>query len=148
MKSITSISQKDITEKWYLVNAEGQRIGTLASKVAEVLQGKLDPMARAYHKPTTKVVIVNAEKIDFTAKKGMTKFYKNYSGFPGGLRYTSLEELAAKHPEKPLVSAISGMLPKTKRADQMMANLKIFAGSEHNHVAQNPETLDLRKLKI
>src|SRR6185369_402578 len=105
MKSITSIKQSEIKEKWYLVDATGQRIGTLASKVAELLQGKADPLARRYHKPMTKVVVVNAGKIDFTEKKGVSKFYKSYSGFPGGLRQVDLNHTFAKFPTRPIENA-------------------------------------------
>jgi large subunit ribosomal protein L13 len=148
MKSITSVSQNLIEEKWYLLDAEGQRIGLVASKAAELLQGKKNVLIRDYHDPKVKVVVINISKLDITPKKGITKFYKNYSGFPGGLRFQSLEEVMKSNPLKPIQSAVKGMLPKTKRASDMMANLKLFAGSEHAHGAQNPEKLDIRKLNI
>lgn len=148
MRSITSVKQSDIKEKWYLIDARGARIGTLASITAQLLQGKNDVLKRDYHKPMTKVVIINAEKIDFTEKRGMTKFYKSYSGFPGGLRYASLRDLNQKHPEKPLEAAIKGMLPRTKRGKDMMSNLRIYTGETHNHQAQELETIDLQNIKL
>ncbi|MFS8130986.1 MAG: 50S ribosomal protein L13 [Candidatus Dojkabacteria bacterium] len=148
MKSISSISQNLIEEKWYIVDAEGKRIGLIASKVAEVLQGKLDRLVRDYHEPKIHVVVVNAAKIDYTPKRGMTKFYKNYSGFPGGLKFQSLDEVMRAHPDRPIETAIRGMLPKTKQADKMMANLRIYSGAEHEHTAQSPVVLDLKKLSI
>jgi len=148
MRSITSIKQSDVREKWYLIDARGARIGRLASAAAQLLQAKNDVMARAYHKPMVKVVITNAEKIDFTEKRGMTKFYKSYSGFPGGLRYVSLEKLSEKHPAKPIEAAIKGMLPRTKRGQDMMANLRIYNNDEHNHQAQELVKIDLQNFNI
>jgi large subunit ribosomal protein L13 len=148
MKSITSIKQSEIAEKWYLVDAAGQRIGIVASKIAELLQGKVNPLYKRYHKPSTKVVVVNVGKIDFTAKRGMTKFYKSYSGFPGGLKFTDLNEMFKAHPERPLESAVRGMLPKTKSGDVMFSNLRIYIDNKHVHEANSPEKVDIKKLKI
>lgn len=148
MKSVTSIKQSDIQEKWYLVDATGYRIGNLASKVAELLQSKNNPMVREYHEPMTKVIVINASKIDFTEKRGMTKFFRSYSGYPGGLRFISLEEIFKTHPEKPIEIAVKGMLPKTKRGRAMIANLKVFANETHPHEAQQPEVIDLRNTKF
>lgn len=148
MKSVTKIKQSEITEKWFLVDAKGQRIGTLASKVAELLQGKTDPMYRRYHKPMTKVVVINAKEIDFTHKRGMTKFYKSYSGFPGGLTFTSLETTFEKFPERPLEIAIKGMLPKNKRGDDMLSNLRVYADASHPHTPESLEVIDLKNYRI
>ena len=148
MKSITSVKQSDIKEKWYIIDARGARIGRLASITAQLLLGKNDVLKRDYHEPMTKVVIINADKLDITEKRGMTKFYKSYSGFPGGLRYASLKDLSAKHPEKPIESAIKGMLPRTKRGADMMANLRIYAGEDHKHQAQELEKIDLQNFNI
>ncbi|MBE0573487.1 50S ribosomal protein L13 [Candidatus Dojkabacteria bacterium] len=148
MKSVTQIKQSDIKEKWYLVDASGMRIGNLASKVAEVLQGKNNPLVRRYHKPLNKVVVINAKNIDFTFKRGMSKFYKNYSGFPGGLKFTNLEETFTKHPERPIEIAVKGMLPKNKRGDDMFNNLKVYADENHPHTPQEIEKLDIRNIRI
>lgn len=148
MRSVTSISQNEIKEKWYLVDAEGQRIGLIASKVAELLQGKKDRLMRNYHEPKVKVVVVNAGKVDVTPKRAMTKFYKSYSGFPGGLRFASLELLLKTNPTKPIQEAVKGMLPRSKRGDVMMTNLKLFADEKHIHEAQNPEKIDITKVTI
>lgn len=148
MRSVTSIKQNELSERWFLVDAKGQRIGRIASIVAEILQGKNDPKARSYHKPMNKVVIINAKKIDFNEKKGMTKFYKTFSGFPGGLRFVRLDELNEKFPAKPLESAVKGMLPHTKRGREMMANLRVFAGAEHDHEAQTPEVININEIKL
>jgi len=148
MKSVSSVKQSEIKEQWYLVDAAGQRIGVLASKVAEILMGKNNPLMKSYHKPANHVVIINAKNIDFTAKRAITKFFKNYSGYPGGLRFTNLEETHAKDPGKPLEQAIKGMLPRSKRGDLMFGNLKIFADDKHIHEAQKPEVVNLKKFKV
>jgi large subunit ribosomal protein L13 len=148
MKNINRVSQSEIKEKWYLVDASGLRVGLLASKVAELLQGKNDVLKRDYHKPMYKVVVINADKIDFTAKKGMTKFYKSYSGFPGGLKFESLEELVAKGSDRPIMNAVKGMLPATSRGDEMLANLKVFRNADHPHAAQTPTVINIRDLKL
>ena len=148
MKSITSVKQSEIKEKWYKIDATGQRIGTLASKIAELLQGKNLPLMRSYHKPMNKVVVINAGKIDFTVKRGMTKFYKSYSGYPGGLRFSPLSETFEKFPERPLTLAVKGMLPRTKRGEAMLVNLKVFAGEEHPHEAQKPEEIKIKNFRL
>ncbi len=148
MKNINRVSQSEIKEQWYLVDASGVRIGRLASKVAELLQGKNDVLKREYHKPMTKVIVINSDKLDFTAKRGMTKFYKSYSGFPGGLRFETLSELVEKKSDRPIMNAVKGMLPATKRGDEMLANLKVFSGEEHPHTAQTPTVINIKELKL
>ena len=148
MRSVTSVKQSELKEKWYLVDAKGQRIGRIATVVAQVLQGKNDPKSRNYHKPMNKVVIINASKIDFTEKKGLTKFYHSYSGFPGGLRFMRLDELMVKFPNKPIEFAIKGMLPHTKRGREMMANLRVFRDETHEHSAQTPEVININEIKL
>jgi len=143
MKKVLSIKQSEIIEKWYIVDAANKRIGTLASKVATLLMGKNNTLARSNLKPLNHVVIINSVNIDFTPKRAITKFYKNYSGFPGGLRFTSLEDLHKKHPAFPIESAIRGMLPKTKRGEEMFSNLRVYPGADHKHTAQNPEIVNL-----
>ena len=148
MKSISSISQNEIQEKWYLVDAEGKRIGILASKVSEILQGKNNPKVRRNHDPKVKVVVVNAEKVDVTPKKGLTKFYSAYSGYPGGIKFDNLADLVKNNPARPIELAVKGMLPRNKRGELMLANLKVFKGTEHPHAAQQPEAIDIKKLKL
>lgn len=148
MKSITQVSQKDILEKWYQIDARGMKIGRLASILAELLQGKNNPLMRDNLKPMNKIIVINADKLDIPEKKGVTKFYKFYSGFPGGLRYLNLRDQFKKDPTYVIEKAVKGMLPKTKRGSEMIANLKIVAGESHNHQAQSPEVLNIRELKI
>lgn len=148
MKSITQVSQKDILEKWYQIDARGMKIGRLASIISEILQGKNNPLMRENLKPMNKVVVINAEKLDIPEKKSITKFYKFYSGFPGGLRYLNLRDQYKKDPTYVIEKSVKGMLPKTKRGREMIANLRIYVGENHNHQAQNPEVLNIRSLKI
>ncbi len=148
MKNINRVSQNELKEEWYLVDASGIRVGTLASKVAELLQGKNNVLKRDYHKPMTKVIVINSDKLDFTSKRGMTKFYKSYSGFPGGLKFESLSELVEKKSDRPIMNAVKGMLPSTKRGEEMLANLKVFSGAEHPHNAQSPVAVNIKELKI
>lgn len=148
MKSVTKIKQSEIQEKWYLVDASGMRIGNLATKVAEILQGKTNPLVRRYHTPQTKVVVINAKDIDFTFKRGMSKFYKNYSGFPGGLRFTSLDDTFNKNPQRPIEIAVKGMLPRNKRGDDMFNNLKVYADANHPHTPEELQTIDIRNIRI
>ena len=148
MKTVSSISQKEINEKWYLVDAEGKRMGILASKVAELLQGKNNPKIRSYHDPKVKVVVINVDKLDITPKRGLTKFYSAYSGYPGGIKYRNLSDQMKTNPTKPVELAVKGMLPRTKMGEVMLANLKLFAGKEHSHEAQQPELVNLKNLKL
>jgi large subunit ribosomal protein L13 len=142
------ISQKDINEKWYLIDANGQRIGRIASLAAELLMGKTSVLSRDYLDPKVKVVVINAEKIDFTAKRGFSKFYKSFSGYPGGLKFTSLDEMFKKNKTFPIENAVKGMLPKTKKSDRAIVNLKVYVGSEHPHTAQTPEEINIKTFKI
>ncbi len=143
-----SIKQKEIEEKWYVVDATDQRIGKIASLTAELLLGKNNPLVRANLDPKTKVVVINASKIDFTPKRGFSKFYKNYSGFPSGLKFESLEEKFEKNKVFPIENAVKGMLPKNKRGRAILTNLKVYEGSEHPHEAQQPEAIDLNTYKL
>jgi large subunit ribosomal protein L13 len=148
MKSVSSISQNDITEKWYLVDATGSRIGVLASKVSELLQGKNNPKVKKYHDPKVKVIVINTNNLDVTPKRGLTKFYSAYSGFPGGIKFSNLEDLMRSDSTKPVTLAVKGMLPRTKRGEAMLANLKVFTGSEFPHEAQQPEVINIKNLKL
>ncbi len=142
-----SISQTEIEEKWYLVDAAGQRIGRVATAVAELLLGKNNPKIKDYIDPKVKVIVINSEKIDVAPKKTFTKFYTKYSGYPGGLTIEDLQTKVSQDPTFVLRNAIKGMLPKNKRGNKVITNLKLFVGSEHQYEAQKPVTLDLTKVK-
>jgi large subunit ribosomal protein L13 len=143
------ISQSDLVEKWFLIDAEGKRIGALASKIAELLLGKSDPMTREYLLPATKVVVINAEKVDATERKRIGKVYTHYTGYPGGLREETLDEVLKVKPKKALERAIKGMLPKNKRGKAIFSsNLYVYADANHFQQAQNPQAIDINSLKL
>lgn len=147
MKSKT-VSQKRINEKWFIVDAKGGRIGRISSIVAEILMGKNDPLVREYLDPKAFVVVINTKDINVPLKRGMTKFYKRYSGFPGGLKVISLEEQMKKNDTFVIENAVKGMLPKTKKSDKIMARLKVYSDSNHPHAPQNPIAIDIKNYKL
>lgn len=131
-------SGKDMSRKWYVVDASGQTLGRLATKAASVLSGKLNPQYVPYIDTGDHVIVINAEKVRLTGLKDQKKVYRRYTGFPGGLREESFKRLIARRPEKVLEEAIKGMLPKTKMGRAMGSKLKVYRGDKHPHSAQNP----------
>lgn len=148
MKKLLSVSQNKIEEKWFLVDAKGQRIGRVASVVAELLLGKTNPLVRSNLDPKTKVIVINAEKVDITEKRKESKFLKRYSGYPSGLKQTPLKKVLSKFPERPIEHAVRGMLPRNKRGDKLISNLRVFAGESHPHEAQSPQKIEVNKFKL
>ena len=130
-----------IERKWYVVDADGCTLGRLASGVASVLRGKNKPQFTPHVDTGDYVIIVNADKIKVTGKKLEQKIYYNHSDYVGGMRETTLKEMLAKKPERVIELAVKGMLPKGPLGRQMMTKLHVYAGAEHNHQAQKPETL-------
>lgn len=133
----------EIERKWYVIDAEGKPLGRLASEVASILRGKRKPIFTPHVDTGDFVIIVNAEKVLFTGKKLDKKLYRHHTGHPGGLKEVTARELMAKKPEQALKLAIKGMLPKNSLGRQMFTKLKVYAGAEHNHQAQQPEVLDI-----
>jgi large subunit ribosomal protein L13 len=131
-------SGKNIERKWYVVNADGQTLGRLATKAASVLSGKLNPKYVPYIDMGDHVIVINAEKVRLTGLKSQKKLYRNYTGYPGGLREESFTRLIVRKPEKVLEEAIKGMLPKTKMGRAMASKLKVYRGDKHPHEAQSP----------
>ncbi|MDY5738436.1 MAG: 50S ribosomal protein L13 [Anaerovoracaceae bacterium] len=131
----------EVQRKWYVVDADGKTLGRLASEVASVLRGKNKPTFTPHVDCGDYVIIVNAEKIAVTGKKRKEKIYKRHTGYPGGLREITFEKLQAKKPEEIIRHAVKGMLPNGKLGRQMFKKLKVYAGPEHQHVAQKPEKL-------
>jgi large subunit ribosomal protein L13 len=131
-------SGKNISRKWYVVNADGQTLGRLATKAASVLSGKLNPQYVPYIDMGDHVIVINAEKVRLTGLKAQSKLYRRYTGFPGGLREESFTRLLKRKPEKILEEAIKGMLPKTKLGRQMATKLKVYRDDKHPHAAQSP----------
>ena len=134
-------SPATIDRKWYVVDAEGQTLGRLASEVAKVLRGKNKPIYTPHMDCGDYVVIVNADKIVVTGKKLDQKIYYHHSGFVGGMKETTLREMLQKKPEQVVELAVKGMLPKGPLGRQMYTKLHVYAGPEHKHEAQKPEVL-------
>lgn len=134
-------SPATIERKWYVVDAEGQTLGRLASEVAAVLRGKNKPTFTPHIDTGDYVIIINAEKIKVTGKKLDDKIYYKHSDYPGGMKETTLREMLDKKPEKVLELAVKGMLPKGPLGRQMATKLHVVAGAEHPYAAQKPEKL-------
>ena len=130
-----------IERKWYVVDAEGQTLGRLATRIATVLRGRHKAIYTPHVDVGDFVIVVNAGKVAVTGKKRQNKKYYNYSGYPGGLRAWTFEDLIEKDPKRVLEHAVRGMLPKNRLARQQITKLKVYAGSEHPHAAQQPDTL-------
>ena len=137
-------SPANIERKWYVIDAEGQTLGRLASEVAKVLRGKNKPIFTPHIDTGDYVIVVNAEKIKVTGKKLDQKIYFNHSDYPGGMRETTLRELLEKKPEDVITLAVKGMLPKGPLGRSMITKLHVYAGPEHAHAAQKPEVLELK----
>ncbi len=142
---LTKYYRKDDTNrKWYVVDASGQVVGRLASKIARILMGK----EKAIYTPNADtgdfVIAVNVERMRYTGNnKGLQKKYYRHSGYIGNLKETTLKDMMEKHPERVLYFAVKGMLPKNKLGRQMIKKLKIYSGDAHPHSAQKPETLEI-----
>jgi large subunit ribosomal protein L13 len=131
----------EVVRKWYVVDANGKTLGRLAARVAILLRGKHKPTFTPNVDTGDHVVIINAEKIHLTGDKMKTKTYTHHTGYPGGLKTVTAEHLHEKHPTDLLTKAIKGMLPKNPLGKQMARKLKVYAGSDHPHQAQAPESL-------
>ena len=129
----------EVERKWYVIDAEDKTLGKIASEVASILKGKKKPIYTPHVDTGDYVIVINAEKVRVTGKKEEQKIYKSHSGYPGGLKETTLRELRAKKPEEIIRHAVKGMMPKGKLGRQMFKKLKVYAGPEHPHTAQNPE---------
>ena len=134
-------SPATIDRKWYVVDAEGQTLGRLASEVAKVLRGKNKPIFTPHMDTGDFVIIVNADKVKVTGRKLDQKIYYHHSDYVGGMKETTLREMMAKKPEKVVELAVKGMLPKGPLGRQMLKKLHVYAGPEHQHAAQKPEVL-------
>ena len=132
-----------IERRWWLVDAEGMTLGRLASKIAPILRGKHKPYFTPHLDTGDYVIVINADKIHVTGKRLDQKTYYRHSGYPGGLKSMTLRELMTKFPARPLRLAIKGMLPKGPLGRKMLKKLKVYAGGEHPHQAQQPQILEL-----
>jgi len=132
----------EITREWYLVDAEGQTLGRLATRLADLLRGKGKAQFTPHVDTGDFVVVVNAEKVAVTGNKLDSKIYYRHSGYPGGLRERTLREQLARRPEEVLRKAVKGMLPRNRLGRQQLTKLKIYAGPDHPHEAQEPKQLE------
>jgi len=144
MRTTYMAKPNEVERKWYVIDAEGKTLGRLASEAAALIRGKHKPEFTPHVDTGDFVVVINAEKIHLTGKKLQNKMYYRHSMYQGGLKVTSAQDMISKHPERVLEQAIHGMLPKNRLGDKMKLKLKVYAGSEHPHQAQNPEVFELR----
>jgi large subunit ribosomal protein L13 len=142
MKTYTA-KKGEIAREWYLVDADGQTLGRLATRIADTLRGKNKPEYTPHVDTGDFVIVVNAEKIQVTGNKLDQKRYYRHSGYPGGLRSRTLREQLDRRPTEVLRTAVKGMLPKNRLARQQITKLKIYAGPEHPHEAQAPKPMKL-----
>ncbi len=142
-KQTKFISTANAKRSWIVVDAKDQVLGRLASRVASIIRGKTKPSFTPNADTGDFVVVINAEQVKVTGKREFLKTYVHYSGYPGGLKTRSYEELMAKKPEFIIENAVRGMLPKTRLGNQLIKKLKVYTGPEHPHKAQKPETISL-----
>ena len=141
------VNKANAEKEWLLVDAENEVVGRLASKVAMLLRGKHKASYTPHSDSGSNVIIINADKVRFTGKKLTDKEYVRYTGYQGGQRFTTPKELMAKNPTEILTHAIHGMLPKNRLGRVLNTNVRVFAGTEHGHEAQQPKKVDLSKIK-
>lgn len=130
-------------QDWYVVDATDQPLGRLASNIARILQGKHKPIYTPHVDVGDYVVVVNFDQVEYTGNKREGKIYHRYTGYPGGLREASLNEVLERHPTKPLYEAVRRMMPKNKLGRKMLDKLKVYEGPDHPHAGQNPQPLEL-----
>jgi large subunit ribosomal protein L13 len=138
-----SANAKTVNKQWVVVDAQGEILGRLSSKIAMIIRGKNKPEYTPHVDCGDNVIVINADKIKLTGNKFSDKVYTSYTGYPGGQRFISPKELMAKHPTRVIEKAVRGMLPKTKLGAKLYTNLFVYAGTEHPHAAQSPKTITL-----
>jgi large subunit ribosomal protein L13 len=134
----------EVERKWYVVDAEGKHLGRLATEIVRVLRGKNKPQYTPHVDVGDFVVVVNADRVVVTGRKAEQRVYRRHSGYPGGMKETSYEQMLARKPTEVLRKAVYGMMPKTRLARKQFKKLKIYAGPEHPHAAQDPQTLEVK----
>jgi len=136
------IKPENVESKWYLVDADDQILGRLCAKIATILRGKHHPEFSPHWDFGDHIVVINAEKIKVTGDKLNSKTYFRHSGYPGGDRITKLKTMISQKPDEVITLAVWGMLPKNRLGRKLLKKLKVYAGSEHPHIAQNPQPLN------
>ncbi|MDH6354559.1 large subunit ribosomal protein L13 [Dysgonomonas sp. PH5-45] len=142
-----SANKATANKEWVVVDADGQTLGRLASKVAKILRGKYKPNYTPHVDCGDNVIIINAEKVVLTGNKWTDRVYLRYTGYPGGQRETTPAALLEKGADRLMLKVVKGMLPKNKLGAALLRNLHVYAGAEHNHAAQQPKTIDINVLK-
>jgi len=138
-----SAKAETVQRDWYLIDANGKTLGRLATEIARRLRGKHKAVYTPHVDTGDYIVVINAEKVRVTGNKASDKMYYNHSGYMGGLKAISFESLIEKAPERVIETAVKGMLPKNPLGRAMFRKLKVYAGSKHNHAAQQPQTLEI-----
>lgn len=136
-----SVRSEDVQRRWFVVDAEGEVLGRLCTRIATVLRGKHRPEYTPHTDTGEYVIVINADKVRFTGKKEGVKIYQSYSGYPGGLKELTASEVRSRRPERLIEAGVKGMLPKNKLGNAMYKKLFVYAGAEHPHAAQKPEPL-------
>lgn len=153
---MNTLSQKTVSvskeaayaqKEWVVIDAEGQVMGRMCSKVAKILRGKYKPNFTPNVDCGDNVIIINAAKVELTGKKMTDRVYIRYTGYPGGQRFSTPADELKKSPEKLITKVVKGMLPKNRLGDRLITNLHVFAGAEHNMQAQQPKQIDINTLK-
>jgi len=139
MQTTYSAKPGEVTQSWYVLDAEGQTLGRIATRIATVLRGKHKAAFTPHVDTGDYVVVVNASKVQLSGNKIDRKHYHRYSGYPGGLRSLSARQVREEDPERVIVQAVKGMLPKNRLSRQILAKLKVYGGAEHPHDAQQPQ---------
>ena len=136
-----SIRANEISREWFIVDAEGQTLGRLASEIAQIIRGKKKPFFTPHMDMGDFVVVVNAEKVKVTGNKEKDKTYFRHSGYPGGITQISLRKVRQDYPERIITNAVKGMLPHNRLGRQLLTHLKVYSGTDHPHSAQLPKTI-------
>ena len=142
-----SANAATVQKEWYVIDAEGEVLGRLASQVAKILRGKNKPSYTPHVDCGDYVIVINADKVKLTGKKLTDKVYVHHTGYPGGQRFATPAERLQNKPEFLVENAVKGMLPKTRLGSAILKNLKVYAGAEHPHTAQTPKVIKLTEIK-
>ena len=142
-----SATAEGVTKEWYVIDATNEVLGRLASQIAKILRGKNKPCFTPHADCGDYVIVINADKVKLTGKKMTDKVYVRHTGYPGGQRFATPVDYLAKKPTFVIEKAVKGMLPKTRLGEHILKNLKVYAGEEHPHAAQNPKAIKLNEIK-
>ena len=142
-----SVNAATANKEWVLIDANGEVLGRLASQIAKILRGKNKPSFTPHVDCGDNVIVINADKVKLTGKKLTDKVYVRHTGYPGGQRFATPADLLTRKPTAVIEEAVKGMLPKTRLGAAIFKNLKVYAGAEHPHAAQNPKSIKLNEIK-